>query len=375
MAITKSRLTLLHATSENTTQEFYNDEINPFTVTYESVAEGGLSFVETQEDTSIQYIKLYSDATEGRTLTVADETGLNKCTIYKTGEYYLASLYHTIGTSIIIHPTSVLTENISKVEIGYTNGTTETAYTTPSEPTPTPVEPTVDLFVLPRPDWYDEDGRIYRDALIENFNALEYKFNEFARISAFSTDIPDISDLHLEEVDLTSDDNKVVSLESFINIFDLVNYPIEIVFGDKSIKKISYWNSEYHYITRKDIDVSVTDTNRFVIYNFSDNTARVASSVTLDTDEALIGCYILGRIMSLTTPYEVRLNLMYLLGNMPKGSISGNWGKSGSLEKDYKWFPKGSKGKQCAGLVSAESDADNGYRNGRSLFRQEGRID
>ena len=228
------------------------------------------------------------------------------------------------------------------------------------------------MFVLPRPDWYDEDGRIYRDALIENFNALEYKFNEFARISAFSTDIPDISDLHLEEVDLTSDDNKVVSLESFINIFDLVNYPMEIVFGDKSIKKISYWNSEYHYITRKNIDVSVTDTNRFVIYNFSDNTARVASSVTLDTDEALIGCYINARIMTLTTPYEVRLNLMYLLGNMPKGSTSGNWGHDDN-GNDHKKFPKGTEGQQDAGLVGAESKAS--YKIGYTLFRQEGRID
>ena len=33
----------------------------------------------------------------------------------------------------------------------------------------------VEELVLPRPDWYDTEGRIYKDALIENFNAIEDK--------------------------------------------------------------------------------------------------------------------------------------------------------------------------------------------------------
>ena len=44
----------------------------------------------------------------------------------------------------------------------------------------------LELFELPRKDWFDEDGRIYKDALIDNLNAIEEKLNEIAMISAFS---------------------------------------------------------------------------------------------------------------------------------------------------------------------------------------------
>lgn len=31
----------------------------------------------------------------------------------------------------------------------------------------------INYFELPNKDWFDSQGRIYKDALIENFNAIE----------------------------------------------------------------------------------------------------------------------------------------------------------------------------------------------------------
>lgn len=175
----------------------------------------------------------------------------------------------------------------------------------------------MDRFVLPRLDWHDEEGRIYKDALIENFNALETKLNEINALSAFSTAIPDISQLSLDDVTLESDDNKVVNLRSFLTIFNLVNYPIELTFSGTKIKRIAYWNSDYNYIERNNIATNVTDTNKFIVYNFTNNTVSAKSTVaSLQEGEKLLGCYIKGRIITLTTPYSARLNLMYLLANM-----------------------------------------------------------
>ena len=56
----------------------------------------------------------------------------------------------------------------------------------------------IDLFALPRPDWYDQEGRIYKDALIENFNALEEKLIEISKLDAFDTQMPDIANMEYQ---------------------------------------------------------------------------------------------------------------------------------------------------------------------------------
>ena len=58
-------------------------------------------------------------------------------------------------------------------------------------------------FSLPRKDWYDNQGtdpdtgeiigRIYKDVLIENFNAIEQKLIEISKLDAFDVNLPDFS--------------------------------------------------------------------------------------------------------------------------------------------------------------------------------------
>lgn len=208
----------------------------------------------------------------------------------------------------------------------------------------------MNLFELPRLDWYDDDGRLYKDAIIENLNALEDKLNELAAINAFNAETPDVSNLHLDDVTLESEEDKIVNLRSLINIFNLVNYPMELEFSGTKIKKISYWNSSYNYITRTDISTNVTDTNKFIFFNFSDNSVRVANEVVIGESEALIGCYLEGRVINMFTPYFAKLNLMYLLGNMKQSSLEFTIAHNGG----EKYF---SDGQMAARNASAESKA------------------
>ena len=96
---------------------------------------------------------------------------------------------------------------------------------------------TLEHFKLPRDDWYDTVstdpetgeiiGRLYKEALIENFNAIEAKLNELSGLTAYETQVPDFSNYNYEDVTLDSPNNKVVNLQSFLKIMNLIGVPIE----------------------------------------------------------------------------------------------------------------------------------------------------
>lgn len=192
----------------------------------------------------------------------------------------------------------------------------------------------MDRLQLPRTDWYDEEGRIYKDALIENFNAIETKLNEINALNAFSNPLPDIGNISLEDVTLEDDNNKVINLKSFLTITGLMNYPIELSFSGTKIKRFAYWNSEYHYIVKQNVTTSLTSTNKYLFYNYSTETFTVTSDAsTIPENSVLLGVYIEGRVINLTTPYISKLNLMYLLGSMQTSTMQKTIGPGQSSGK------------------------------------------
>ena len=68
-------------------------------------------------------------------------------------------------------------------------------------------------FTLPRTDWYDEEGRIFKDVLIENFNALEKKLNELNALNAFEITLPDFNSIDYPDVTPDSDEDSIVNLK------------------------------------------------------------------------------------------------------------------------------------------------------------------
>lgn len=221
----------------------------------------------------------------------------------------------------------------------------------------------MDRFELPRLDWHDDEGRIYKDALIENFNAIEAKLGEINELSAFSVQIPDISTISLDDVTLESDDNKIVNLRSFLTIFNLINYPIELTFSGNTIKRLAYWNDEFNYVEKANMATGANSTNKFIVYDFSDDSVVSVSTVSeLQENEKLIGCYDNGRIITLATPYSARLNLLYLLGNMK--SFTQNF--TARAHDDY---PKFKDGMQAL-RVQCESGGQWGFDNPTIITRE-----
>ena len=79
----------------------------------------------------------------------------------------------------------------------------------------------ISRFTLPRKDWYDNQGidsdtgeiigRIYKDVLIENFNAIEQKLIEISKLDAFDINLPDLSKIVYPDVTLDSEDDCIVN--------------------------------------------------------------------------------------------------------------------------------------------------------------------
>lgn len=173
-----------------------------------------------------------------------------------------------------------------------------------------------EYFELPIKNWYDEKGRIFKDRLIVNLNAIESKIKQITLLDPWATESPDVRELEFEDVSLSSDDTKIVNLRSFLNIMNLVGYPLECQFNNKTCVKVSYWDEGYNYITIKDTPVSCDNTNKYIILNINTATITGRSSYNLSSNEKLIGVYCDSRIRSVNEDNPVGINVLRYLANM-----------------------------------------------------------
>lgn len=159
---------------------------------------------------------------------------------------------------------------------------------------------TLEHFNLPRQDWYDVvstdektgeiRGRIYKDRLIENFNAIETKLNEITKLQPYNTKYPDISKFIYSDVTLSSDTNKVVNLKSFIDILGLKNTPLVVQFGDKRLVRLTYYDSNYKLKNISNIDLStISNTKPFVIGDIENQTITVSGDITEISGKVILG--------------------------------------------------------------------------------------
>ena len=159
---------------------------------------------------------------------------------------------------------------------------------------------TLEHFNLPRQDWYDVvstdektgeiRGRIYKDRLIENFNAIETKLNEITKLQPYNTKYPDISKFIYSDVTLSSDTNKVVNLKSFIDILGLKNTPLVVQFGDKRLVRLTYYDSNYKLKNISNIDLStISNTKPFVIGDIANQTITVSGDITEISGKVILG--------------------------------------------------------------------------------------
>lgn len=174
----------------------------------------------------------------------------------------------------------------------------------------------IEQFVLPRLDWYDEEGRIYKDALIENFNAIEAKLLQITNLSAFQKELPNISGIDFPDVTLDDDENRIINLKSFLEMTDIIGYPLELIISGKTIKKICYWGSDHKYHQLLNKNTEADSTNCYVYLDYAEN--KIISNNNEITPEncTLIGCYTDGVIKNVNSLEYGGINLLYYLSRM-----------------------------------------------------------
>lgn len=175
----------------------------------------------------------------------------------------------------------------------------------------------IDYFELPRNDWYDSDGRIYKDVIIENLNACEAKLLELQQLDAIHIDPPDFSTIVYPDVDFESDDDCIINLKSFIQMMKLENYPIELNISGTLVKKVAYWNSSYTYValTNKTPE-DISETNKYVYVDDTERDVKCTSNYAVAISNIFIGVYDGDSIRGIHERPKANLNLLYLLANM-----------------------------------------------------------
>lgn len=172
------------------------------------------------------------------------------------------------------------------------------------------------VFELPRNDWYDEQGRIYKDALIENFNAIEQEFIRIANTDRSIGDIPIPEDVEYLDSTLYSDENTILNLRSFLTIMNLANFPVDCEFNGKKLVRVAYWTSDGQYKEIIDRNISCSNSSSYIYLNYSNNTVSSSASTTTPANSVLIGRYVDGKIVSLYDLQNANINLLYYLSRM-----------------------------------------------------------
>lgn len=177
----------------------------------------------------------------------------------------------------------------------------------------------IEHFTLPRTDWYDADGRIYKDILIENFNALEEKLLQLSAQDVIEVTIADYININLPKItDLsTAKDDQLVSLESFVDLLGLTYFPLNMLTDGSTVKQVSFYDDEYVLHTIEDTKPSDIDaTHKYVCINTSSNTL-VALETFSTSGYVLIGIYENGSIVSANNLHNYDINILQPLANMP----------------------------------------------------------
>lgn len=199
--------------------------------------------------------------------------------------------------------------------------------------------PVQQYFDIPRKDWHDELGRINKDALIENFNAIEAKLVELSELSAFTTEVPDISGVVFEDVTLNSDDNKIVNLRSFLNIVPVIGFPLVLSFEGKKLKKCSYWSPAYVYETISNETLNVSNTNKYIYLNYVNKEIICSSAEVTPNNCKLIGVYENSKVISVHNDQYVNINGLFYLPNMQEDYVDkgrGGNSQAASVNNDAK---------------------------------------
>lgn len=199
-------------------------------------------------------------------------------------------------------------------------------------------EPILEPFELPYNNWYDpETGRIFKDILIKNFNAIEAKINEISAIDIENiVTPPDISTVTYPDVELSDEDkdSQILNLKSYLNIVNLINLPLVVeTDGNITINKVEYWGSDYRYhtVTKASTAVVPTTSEPYMYLNYSTKTIYRSSSADTPENSVLIGVYTNNKLYTKDSSIDVPTDVLSMIcqqktAKLPAtSSVTGQW--------------------------------------------------
>ena len=227
---------------------------------------------------------------------------------------------------------------------------------------PDPPEPEFPWFDK---NWYDpETGRIYKDVLIKNFNAIEEHINELSGITISDIALPEVTGLELDDVSLTDvdSDNKILNLRSYLSIMDIVNLPLVVrTDGNIKITRVEYYGSDYKYhAVNNETDLIPNETYPFVYLNYNNHSLTISDLENTPTNCVLVGVLINNKLYTKDSQLEIPTDVLSLICNdkstrtTTDKAISGN----DSDKTGYKTF---SNGKQT--LITYHTESKNGEKS------------
>ena len=122
------------------------------------------------------------------------------------------------------------------------------------------------------PEWFDQNwydpntGRVYKDVLIKNFNAIEEEINRLLAIDINDITIPDIGEVEYPDVSLSDEDadSQILNLRSYLDIVQIINYPLVVkTDGNTLITQVEYWGDDLIYHILKNLTEVIPNSSSF----------------------------------------------------------------------------------------------------------------
>lgn len=172
--------------------------------------------------------------------------------------------------------------------------------------------------------WHDDQGHIFKDKLIEVFDAIEdrinfvssYKFGDTEKIDISSVVYPDVSSVDIEE-----GNNKIINFKSFANIMDLVNFPLEIITdGNVKVLSVKYINSDYDLIEVKP-ENGITATTEYPYIFLDTETNEIVRLDYFDGDIPLLAYLKDNVLYTGNSKIPGNINFLKILAHQPKEAV------------------------------------------------------
>lgn len=198
------------------------------------------------------------------------------------------------------------------------------------------------------PEWFDQNwydpntGRVYKDILIKNFNAIEEKINEILAIDINDITIPDIGDVEYPDVSLSNEDadSQILNLRSYLNIVQIINYPLVVkTDGNTLITQVEYWGDDLTYhILRNTNEITPSDSYPYMYLDYGNGDIIRSASYTTPSDCVLIGIFRDGKLYTRDSKYSMKVDTLSLICKQDSAKKTSNasaggseWQKAGNI--------------------------------------------